>query len=496
MNSYRFNQIAMAVLGALLLIFATRTLVKIAMEEPEAEKPGYEVAGAKKPSEEKPAAQGDNILALIATADPAKGAEVAKKCQLCHNFDKGGPNLIGPNLYGVLGRDIGSHEGYEYSETLKGLPGNWDYLKIDGMITNPAAYAPGTKMALFQGLPDAKQRAEVLAFLRTKNDNPPPLPEASAAAPTEAPAKHEAAKPAEEDIAVLLAHSDATRGAEVAKKCQICHNFDKGGPNLIGPNLYGVLGRDVASHEGYEYSEALKAKGGKWDYASVNAMITSPAAYVPGTKMMLFQGLPDAKQRGDVLLFLRTKNDNPPPLPEPAGGAAAPAAAPAAETPAAPKAEEPAPAAETPAAPAPAAPAPSAETPAAPSAETPAAPAEEPARAAPPPSAETPAARAEKPAPSTPAPSAETPAAPSAETPAAPAEEAAPSAETPASESAPNPLTGQPQPVYPDGAPSVEAPAAPVEEPAPSAETPASESAPDPLAGQPQPVYPDGPPQN
>ena len=441
MNSYRFNQIAMAVLGALLLIFGTRTIVKIAFEEHEPEKPGYEVAGAKKPGAEQPgeAAQGgDQILVLLAKADPAKGAEVAKKCQLCHNFDKSGPNLIGPNLYGVLGRDIASHEGYEYSDALKALPGNWDYLKIDGMITNPAVYAPGTKMALFQGLPDAKQRAEVLAFLRTKNDNPPPLPEAAAAPPAAAPAKPEAAKPAGEggeDVAALLAHADATRGAEVAKKCQICHNFDKGGPNLIGPNLYGVLGRDVASHEGYEYSDALKAKGGKWDYASINAMITSPAAYVPGTKMMLFQGLPDAKQRGDVLLFLRTKNDNPPRLPEPAGGAAAPAAA----TPAAPKAEEPAPAAATPAAPAPAAeipavPAPSAETSAAPSAETPAAPAEESA-------------------PSAPAPSAETPATPSVKNPAAPAEEPAPAAETPASDSAPDPLAGQPQPVYPNGPP-------------------------------------------
>jgi cytochrome c len=424
MNSYRFNQIAMAVLGALLLIFGTRTIVKIAFEEHEPEKPGYEVAGAKKPGAEQPgeaARGGDQILVLLAKADPAKGAEVAKKCQLCHNFDKGGPNLIGPNLYGVLGRDIASHEGYEYSGALKALSGNWDYLKIDGMITNPAVYAPGTKMALFQGLPDAKQRAEVLAFLRTKNDNPPPLPEAAAAPRAAAPAKPEAAKPAGEggeDVAARLAHADATRGAEVAKKCQICHNFDKGGPNLIGPNLYGVLGRDVASHEGYEYSDALKAKGGKWDYASINAMITSPAAYVPGTKMMLFQGLPDAKQRGDVLLFLRTKNDNPPPLPEPAGGAAAPTSA----TPAAPKAEEPAPAAAMPAAPAPAA-------------ETPAAPA---------PAAETPAV---------PAPSAETPAASSVETPAAPAEEPAPAAETPASDSAPDPLAGQPQPVYPDGPP-------------------------------------------
>jgi cytochrome c len=466
MNSYRFNQIAMAVLGALLLIFGTRTIVKIAFEEHESEKPGYEVAGAKKPGAEQPggeAAQGgDQILVLLAKADPAKGAEVAKKCQLCHSFDKGGPNLIGPNLYGVLGHDIASHEGYEYSEQLKALPGNWDYVQINSMVEHPNVFVPGTKMALFQGLPDAKQRAEVLAFLRTKNDNPPPLPEAGAAGGEAASGKTaageatpEAAKPAGEggeDVVVLLAHADAVRGAEVAKKCQICHSFDKGGPNLIGPNLYGVLGRDVASHEGYEYSDALKAKGGKWDFASINAMITSPTAYAPGTKMMLFQGLPDAKQRGDILLFLRTKNDSPPPLPEAAAGGGA---APSAETPAAPKAEEPAPSAETPA-PSAETPAPSAETPAAPEAEEPAPAAETPA--APAPAAETPAAQAPAPAPSaeTPAPSAETPAAPKAEEPAPSAETPAPSAETPAApaeDSAPDPLAGQPQPVYPDGPP-------------------------------------------
>ena len=125
-------------------------------------------------------------------------------------------------------------------------------------------------------------------------------------------------KPAGGDqLATLLASADPTRGADVAKKCAICHNFDKGGPNMIGPNLYGVLGRKIASHEGYEYSDALKAKGGEtWDYEKINHMIENPNAFVPGTKMALFPGLPDAKQRADVLVFLRTKNDNPPPLPE------------------------------------------------------------------------------------------------------------------------------------------------------------------------------------
>ncbi len=206
MNRYRLNQVAMAVLGALLLFFGARTIVNIAFEKPEAEKPGYEVAGKTpaKPGGEaaKPAGESEAALdALLAKADPAKGAEVAKKCQICHNFDKGGPNLIGPNLYGVLGRDVASHEGFDYSPALKAKGGKWDYASINAMITSPGTYVPGTKMALFPGLPDAEQRADVLAFLRTKNDNPPPLPAAGAApaAPAAAPAGEaapaEAAKP-------------------------------------------------------------------------------------------------------------------------------------------------------------------------------------------------------------------------------------------------------------------------------------------------------------
>jgi cytochrome c len=197
MNYYRLNQIAMAVLGALLLFFGARTIVNIAYEEPEAGKPGYEVEGkkAEKPGGEQAKKGGESeaeLDALLVKADPAKGADIAKKCQICHNFEKGGPNLIGPNLYGVLGRDVASHEGFDYSPALKAHGGKWDYASVNGMITSPATYVPGTKMALFPGLPDAQERADVLAFLRTKNDNPPPLPAAGGAA---APASGEAAKP-------------------------------------------------------------------------------------------------------------------------------------------------------------------------------------------------------------------------------------------------------------------------------------------------------------
>jgi cytochrome c len=492
MDYYRLNQIAMAVLGALLLFFGTKTIVNIAFQE---HKP--EVA-EHKPEEGKPAGGGEAQLAtLLASANPAHGADVSKKCAICHSFDKGGPNMIGPDLYGVLGRKVASREGYEYSEALKakaGELGNWDYEKIDHMITNPGAFVPGTKMALFPGLPDAKDRADLLAFLRTKTDNPPPLPQAPAAvAPTaggeQKPAEGEkpAAAAGGAEIDSLLASADPKKGEADIGVCKVCHSFDKGGAALVGPNLYGVVGRKIASVEGFNYTDALKThqKDGEWTYALLDTWITNPQAFAPGTSMA-FPGIPDAKKRAEVIAFLRTKNDNPPPLPG-AGGAAekkpeaapTPAApAPAAET--TPPAEEkkpeaaaapaaPAPAAETPppAAPAPA-PAPSAET--QPPAETPPAPSAEPPPAAP-----------------APAPSAETPAAPSAETPPLSAETPTPSAETPP------PSVETPPPSAETPAPSAETPASSAETPPPAEENGASQGE-GPFSSQPQPVYPEGPP--
>jgi cytochrome c len=444
MKYYRFNQIAMAVLGALLLFFGARTLIHIMFEEHE-ETPGYEVPGteAEKPGEQKPA--GDNLAALLAKGSEKQGEEVAKKCGLCHNFEKGGPNMIGPNLYGVLGRKVASHEGYEYSDALKAKGGTWDYESIDKMITNPGEYVPGTKMAIFPGLPDAQERADVLLFLRTKNDNPPPLPEVTAPAPG-GEATTPAAPAAGNDFMAALATADPKAGEADVALCKVCHTFNKGGSTLVGPNLYGVVGRKIASVEGFNYTPGLKAHEGDWTFDKLDAWLTNPAAFAPGT-MMAFPGIPDVKKRADVIAYLNANSDSPLPIPKPGAGGAAEGEKGAAAPAAAPEAAPPA-AAETPA-PAPAA-APPAETPApapeaAPSAETPPAPAPEAA-----PSAETP-----------PAPAPE--AAPSAETPAAPAPEAAPSAETPstpAPEAEPSTedstLSNQPQPVYPDGPPDAQ----------------------------------------
>jgi cytochrome c len=116
----------------------------------------------------------------------------------------------------------------------------------------------------------------------------------------------------------LLASASAERGAQIAKQCQICHNVEEGKGPKIGPDLYGVVDRPVASEPGFNYTAALKAKGGKWTFAALNKWLTDPRADVRGTSMT-FAGLPREKQRADVIAYLDTLSKNPVPLPKVAG---------------------------------------------------------------------------------------------------------------------------------------------------------------------------------
>jgi cytochrome c len=115
-------------------------------------------------------------------------------------------------------------------------------------------------------------------------------------------------------IAPLLAKADVAEGKKFAHKCESCHTLDKGGKNKIGPNLWGVIGRKHASHEGYSYSAAMKALSGSWDYASLNKFLYNPRGDISGTKMT-FAGIKNDQERADVVAYLRTLSDNPVPLP-------------------------------------------------------------------------------------------------------------------------------------------------------------------------------------
>jgi len=133
-------------------------------------------------------------------------------------------------------------------------------------------------------------------------------------AETETAAKAPAA-PAAEPLPELLAKADVGKGQADTKVCQTCHNFEKGAAAKVGPPLYGVLGRPVASVPGFAYSDGLKAVGGEWTFEKINQFITKPSAFAAGTKMT-YPGESDEHKRGDILDYLDTLSDSPLPLPK------------------------------------------------------------------------------------------------------------------------------------------------------------------------------------
>lgn len=117
------------------------------------------------------------------------------------------------------------------------------------------------------------------------------------------------------DLATLLAGGDAEKGKNVAKKCTACHTFESGGANKIGPNLFSIVGADIAAKDGFSYSDVLLGLEGDWTYEQLNAFLANPKGFAKGTKMA-FNGLKKDGDRADMILYLLENHDSPPPLPE------------------------------------------------------------------------------------------------------------------------------------------------------------------------------------
>jgi len=368
--SLETNKVLAALLTAGIIASGSGVISRIIYHPSMPEENAYVIAVPEGETGEGEAAEAEAtpLPVLLASASPEEGASVAKKCAACHSEEKGGPIKIGPPLWGVIGRDIASVEGFEYSDALLSKEGQWTFENIYEFIHAPKDWAPGTKMA-FAGIKSPEDRANLLVYLRTLADQPVPLPEAAqaetadgteqAAAAPEA-AKDTAARDAQEGakadaaaepaaaagaateqgaeagrqtaavreaapegaapagagdgVGALLAQADLDAGAKDARKCGACHSFEEGGPAKIGPPLWNVVGRDIAGVKDFAYSDALAEKEGKWDYQALDAFLTQPREWAPGTKMA-FAGLKKPEERADVILYLRSLSNDPAPVP-------------------------------------------------------------------------------------------------------------------------------------------------------------------------------------
>jgi cytochrome c len=176
MNSFELNKILGAILGTCLVLQAVHIAAGAIFTPTIPAKPGYEIAVKEEtPAEAGPKTPEQPFPVLLASANPDHGKSTTRLCQACHTLDKGGPNRVGPNLWGVVGRKRASEAGYDYSSAMKAKGGTWTFDELNKFLAGPQKYIPGTKMT-FAGVSNDKQRADLIAYLRTQSDNPLPLP--------------------------------------------------------------------------------------------------------------------------------------------------------------------------------------------------------------------------------------------------------------------------------------------------------------------------------
>ena len=335
MSSLEFTKMAMAVLIAGIVAMVSGFIARGTVSPTLLEKNVYivDLGVEAEPVIEEAVAEAPSIASLLASADAGAGQGLSRACAACHTFDKGGATRIGPNLWNIVNRPLAAVDGFSYSSALSDKGGNWTIEALDGFIAAPRDWVPDTKMS-YAGMRSPQDRANLIAWLRSLGEGAavPAEPAVKAepvvepAPAVEAGAVVEAAPPVGEPtspetlgdmikIGALLTAADPGAGQRLSRPCAVCHSFDKGGATRIGPNLWNIVNRPLATVDGFSYSSALSGKGGTWSYEELDGFIAAPRNWVSGTKMT-YAGMRSAEDRANLIAWLRSLSDSPAPLPE------------------------------------------------------------------------------------------------------------------------------------------------------------------------------------
>ena len=181
MDSFEINKIIAAILLTALIVIGIGKFTDILFHVEKPKESAYKIEGLEiteasaSLNPEKKVEEIVDISQLLALGDLAHGEKVFKKCSACHMIASGGKNMIGPNLWGVIGRTAGSVSDYKYSKAMVAYAKQWNFEEMNGYLIKPQAYIKGTKMA-FAGLRKEKDRASVILYLNSKSANPKPFP--------------------------------------------------------------------------------------------------------------------------------------------------------------------------------------------------------------------------------------------------------------------------------------------------------------------------------
>ena len=179
MDSFELNKIIAAILMVALLVIGLGKIADGVFHVNKPEKLGYKVAVEKQSTTAETqltkVVEKIDIVALMTQGDLESGKKIFKKCAACHSINKGGKNKIGPALYNVVGREVGSVDDYKYSKALASYGKEWTFEELNGFLTKPATYLKGTKMS-YAGLRKEKDRASIIKYLNQNSDSPKLLP--------------------------------------------------------------------------------------------------------------------------------------------------------------------------------------------------------------------------------------------------------------------------------------------------------------------------------